>query len=350
MKKLWITYLRIVSTIAVIVIHVSAIFLYENNMDHSNWWIGLFFAGSMRFCVPIFVMISGVLLLPNIYTLKVHFQKRFIRVILPFLFWSAIYIAIDLILLLLKGEPVIIIDVLKHVMIGFLFGARGHLWYIYMILGLYLLVPFIQKWIHHYNKSEVYLFIILWTITLIINWFIPSISGEKGYNFGKGIDLTYFSGFVGYLILGYFLSISDIIKYKVNTISIIMIILGLASTFIGSYFVSVPNGDFSRNFIRYLTPNVALLAIGIFLFFKKNFNKPIPQRHLNLLIQKIDKYSYGIYLSHMFSLSILSSIGINRNFISPILGIILTTILCLIMSLLITIIINRLPYGKYVSG
>jgi surface polysaccharide O-acyltransferase-like enzyme len=306
MKKIWIDYLRVIATIAVIVTHVSSGFLHETNFEFTNWWIGLFSAGSMRFCVPIFVMISGVLLLPKQYALKVHLQKRFQRILLPFLFWSIIYILIDLILPILKGEPIIIIDSLKHFFYGLIFGVRGHLWYIYMILGLYLFIPFIQKWILQYEKNEMYLFLSLWTLTLIINWFIPSVPGEKGYNFGRGIDLT--------------------------------------------YFVSQPTGDFTRNFVRYLTPNVALVSIGIFLLFKNNCNKTIPQRHINYGFQTISKYSYGVYLSHIFSLGILGYLGISKHFINPIIGILTTTFLCLIMSLIITIIINKLPLGKYVSG
>lgn len=351
MIKNYIDYLRIIATIAVIVTHVSAGFLYEFNFEDTTWWIGLLSAGSMRFCVPVFVMISGALLLEKQYSLKVHFQKRFQRVLLPFLFWSIIYILVDLLLPVLKGKPIVIVDSLKYIVSGLIFGVRAHLWYIYMILGLYLLIPFVQKWILRYEKNEMYLFLALWTATLVINWFIPSEPGEKGYNFGNGIDLTYFSGFVGYLILGYYLSEKDIFNnLKGNFYSVLLIVLGLLITYIGTYFVSKITGNMSRNFIRYLTPNVALISVGIFLLFKNNCNKIIQQRHINIGLQTISKYGYGVFLSHFFSLWILEKLGISRYFINPIIGILTTTALCLIMSMIITIAINKLPYGKYVSG
>ncbi len=351
MKKIWIDYLRIISTIAVIIIHVSAGLLYDTNFEFTNWWIGLFTVGAMRFSVPVFIMISGALLLPKQYTLKVHIQKRFQRVLIPFVFWTIVYLLMDTLIPILKGEPFVLTMTLNNIVSGFTFGVRGHLWYIYMILGLYLFIPYIQKWILQYEKNEMYLFLSLWTLTLVINWFIPSVAGEKGYNFEKSIDLTYFSGFVGYLVLGYFLSKNNIFNnLKGNLYSFLLIILGLAITYIGTYFVTRPTGDFTRNFIRYLTPNVALFSIGLFLFFKNNFNKEFPQRHINNGLQTISKYSYGIYLSHMFSLWILAYFGITKYFINPIIGIMTTTILCLIISLIITIVIHKLPYGKYVSG
>ena len=89
---------------------------------------------------------------------------------------------------------------------------------------------------------------------------------------------------------------------------------------------------------------------GIFLLFKNNCNKIIQQRHINIGLQTISKYGYGVFLSHFFSLWILEKLGISRYFINPIIGILTTTALCLIMSMIITIAINKLPYGKYVSG
>ena len=196
-----------------------------------------------------------------------------------------------------------------------------------------------------------YLFLSLWVLTLVINWFIPSVSGEKGYNFRTGIDLTYFSGFIGYLVLGYYLSQKEIFNISNGKYySILLIIAGLVITYVGTYWVSIPTESYARNFIRYLTPNVALVSIGVFLFFKNNCNKIIPQRHINQGLQTISKYSYGVYLSHIFSLWILGYIGISKHFINPVIGIVTTTTICLMMSLMITIMINKLPYGKYISG
>lgn len=159
MREIWIDYLRVISAIAVIIIHVTAGFLYESNYAFISWWIGLFAAGTMRFCVPIFVMVSGALLLSKRYSLKDHLKKRIQKVLSPFIFWSIIYILIDLILPVLKGEPISLMSSLKYFISGLFFGVRGHLWYIYMILGLYLLIPYLQKWTSQYEKNEMYLFL-----------------------------------------------------------------------------------------------------------------------------------------------------------------------------------------------
>lgn len=352
MKKVWIGYLRIIATIAVIVIHVSAGFVYEINFDFiSTWWIGLFAAGSMRFCVPIFVMISGALLLPKQYPLKEHLQKRMFRVVLPFLFWSIIYIMVDFIVPLFNGEQLMFTSSVKHIAAGLIYGVRGHLWYVYMIIGLYLFIPIIQKWVLQYHIKEMNLYFVLWILTLVINWFIPSSPGEKGYDFEKGIDFMYFSGFLGYLVVGYYLSTKNVFNNKKGNIySLLLILLGLLITFMGTYFVSKAANEFSRNFVRYLTPNVLFVSVGLFLFFKNNFNNTFKNHRINSAMELINKYSYGIYLSHILVLSLLAHLGIDSVFINPVIGIIITTILCLTISLFLTLMINKLPYGKYISG
>jgi surface polysaccharide O-acyltransferase-like enzyme len=193
--------------------------------------------------------------------------------------------------------------------------------------------------------------LILWTFTLIINWFIPSVPDEKGYDFSKGIDLGYFSGFLGYFVLGFYLSRIDVLNsLKGNCYSLFFIVLGLIVTYAGTYYSSIQVGHFSRDFVRYLTPNVALVSIGLFLLFKNNLNRVIKNKYIRFGVEAINKYSYGIYLSHFFFLWMLSRIGVDKYYINPLVGIFLTTIICLILSLSITVVINKLPFGRKFSG
>ena len=67
-------------------------------------------------------------------------------------------------------------------------------------------------------------------------------------------------------------------------------------------------------------------------------------------IRFVSKYSYGIYLSHVLVLTILAKKGINSYAYQPIIGIPLTTLCCFFISLLVIFILNKIPFGKYVSG
>jgi len=136
-------------------------------------------------------------------------------------------------------------------------------------------------------------------------------------------------------------------KSKTNLISLFLIVTGIGITIFGTYFCSYYKGEFSDIFLGYLTPNVLMVSIGIFMFFKNN---DITNRHPPKMIGFISKYSYGIYLIHVLILFFLTKVGITSKLINPLLGIPLTTLLCLTISALLIYILNKLPWGKYISG
>ena len=89
----WIFNLRIIASFAVIVLHVSSpIVVNYSNSSLSSWFASNFFDSISRFCVPIFVMISGVLLLGKSEEIHVFIQKRVKRILLPLMFWTFVYL------------------------------------------------------------------------------------------------------------------------------------------------------------------------------------------------------------------------------------------------------------------
>ena len=90
-----------------------------------------------------------------------------------------------------------------------------------------------------------------------------------------------------------------------------------------------------------------MVSVGIFLFFK---NYQFTNDRLILGINFISKYSYGIYLVHVLILIFLSKIGLNNKLFNPILSIPLITFLCLTISGSIVFLLNKIPFGKYISG
>ncbi|OWP74009.1 acyltransferase, partial [Flavobacterium oreochromis] len=128
----WITSLRVLATFSVIFLHTSAEILYQyGKTSNANWWIGNIYDSSVRFCVPIFLMISGALILSKDYkNITEYLKKRVLRIIFPFLFWSIVYIFINNFLYFYK-ENLTFIDILKFTLIKLKIGASFHLWYIY---------------------------------------------------------------------------------------------------------------------------------------------------------------------------------------------------------------------------
>jgi surface polysaccharide O-acyltransferase-like enzyme len=165
----WINALRVLATFGVIFLHTTADILYQyGSIAEIDWWIGNIYDSSVRFCVPVFLMISGALILSKTYeNLKEYLIKRVLRVLLPFLFWSAIYIAIDIFGKLFKGEQMTFSEILSLTFLKLKNGASFHLWYIYLIIGLYLFFPILNKWLLNSNKTEITYFLAIWSIIVL---------------------------------------------------------------------------------------------------------------------------------------------------------------------------------------
>jgi len=339
-KTLWYDNLRVVATIGVIFIHVSSDYApATGSISAYNFWIGNFFDSASRFSVPIFVMLSGALLLPKDYGIGVFLKKRLFRLVLPFVFWSFIYILNFLYWRVQDGEKLHFIETGKSILLQFRDGSSLHFWYIYMIIGLYLFIPIIGKWVRNATDKEMLYFLGIWMFTLIFNQ--PVIEDLK-----PNIDLSYFTGFLGYLILGYYFTVKTFTNQKrVDIISSILLLVGLLSTILGTYLVFYFKNEYVSTFYECLSPNIFLFSMGIFLLLK---NKDISNSVLVKIRNFICKYSYGIFLVHVLVLSYIDDYGIRWNFINPIFGIPTTVLVCLIISSGIVFVINKLPFGKYI--
>ncbi|MCP2037680.1 acyltransferase family protein [Chryseobacterium sp. HSC-36S06] len=337
----WIDSLRVFATIAVIVLHVAAPIVYQfGSISGTVWWIGNIIDSSVRFCVPIFLMISGVLLLSKDYSsIRGYLKKRVLRIFYPFLFWSIIYLLKDILYYSYMGSMNIhkIDELIKN---GVISGVSYHFWYIYLIIGLYLVFPLLSKWIKNSTKREIEYFLTLWFITLFITF--PFIS-----SFIPKINIIYFSGFIGFPILGYYLNNYDINSNNKKIVYFLLIVISITITAIGTFILSNFKNKFIDWFYNYLTPNVTIVSICIFLYFKEFVN---PNEKINSIIRFFSKYSYGIYLVHILVLWSIQKIGLYYNFINPIIGIIITSLVCFVLSTIIIYFVNKFPLGKYIAG
>ena len=216
-------------------------------------------------------------------------------------------------------------------------GAHFHLWFVYSILGLYLFVPILRKWVKSSTDNEILYFLILWFITLVsqINLLRPYI---------PQIDLINFSGYIGYFVLGYYLNRLD---FKNKAFPLLLYILGFVVTFLGTYYLTSKKGIFVASFYKYLSPNVLIASIGVFLLVK---NLSIRNLWLKRVITMIDNNSFGIYFSHVLFIYMFSYFGLDWSYIHPIVGIPLITLLVLVMSNMIISILKKNRYTRIISG
>jgi surface polysaccharide O-acyltransferase-like enzyme len=144
--------------------------------------------------------------------------------------------------------------------------------------------------------------------------------------------------------VGYYLNKTSLNFDKKKVIYVLLVLTGILITIFGTYITTKYNGSFYVGFYNYLSPNVILVSVGIFLLFKDFI------RFNSKYILFFSKYSYGTFLIHVLLLTILGKKGLNYAFINPIIGIPITSVICFVVSTLIIWGVNKLPLGKYISG
>ena len=339
MKITWLDNLRVNATIGVILIHASATILFRfTKVSADYWWFANLYNGGYRYVVPIFVMLSGALLLPREEAIGPFLKKSFSRIVLPFLFYNLIFSLFNW-QVRLRGKSFGFSDGMTWLGEQYFSGASYHFWYIYMIIGIYLFIPIIGRWIRSAPDSHIQYFIGVWGLTILFT--------NPHFPFLKlPIALTDFTGYVGYLVLGYYLSVKEF-SVGIKKIALGLFLTGTLWTMVGSYYFTADSGKFYGLLYANFSPSVVLATIGLFLFFRyQNPNIAV----LTPFRDWVSSHSYGIYLVHIIVLFYLAKAGVYGEMLHPSIGVPLTALACLLISGGIVWVLRKIPLIKYMAG
>lgn len=328
-------------------IHISSPAVNMNwNKNMEFWWIGNLFDSAVRFAVPLFLMLSGVTLLIKEYDLVDFYKRRFSRVLIPFLFWIVIYWIYRWVTLSAKLQPHEFPAILNWAIDLFLKeGVSKHFWYIYMIVFIYLIIPFMGNWLRKLNASAVSNLLLLWAVLTFLLKSTPlnmySWSGDYGSKF-----LGYFL-YSGYLILGYYLMKLRTNLPVIKLVAVIIFSLSLAVSAVLTFYLSTKSHKLDLTLYNYLSVNTIIQTISIFLIFKDSI---IKNKIIGWITKTISDYSYGIYLVHIIVISFFFDRGIYWKFTYPLVSIPLLSLTVLVCSFVIIFVLRKIPFLKSISG
>ncbi len=342
-RVIYFDYLRIIATMAVIAIHVSAQNFRKVPVDSFDFFVFTFWDSIVRFAVPMFVMISGALFLnpQKTVTFRDLYAKYSLRMVTAFSFWSAVYLLYDFFIDHKK------FDNTKDFIVSFAEGPY-HLWFLFMIVGLYIIVPLLRK-ITESPEATRYFLIVAAVFTILIPTLllIPALSDFKDA-FGK-MKFHFTLGYPCYFVAGYYLSKTELSK-KARRLLYALGLLAFLSTIVLSIVISKDRQKPYAALFENFTLNVALETIAVFVFAKYNLNRMPKSKRVQGLIFAFSKYSFGIYLVHILVLDILNKqCGINTLSFNAALSVPALILGLFVISALISFLLNRIPVvNKYI--
>ena len=333
---IWLDNSRILATFAVVLLHVSAGFVLENDIGTEYWWIGNIYDSMTRWCVPVFIMISGALLLGsnNQEKLTTFYRKRLSRILIPIVAWSAFFMIWIFARDVVPDNDLSLIEFLNKLLFGIIFYS--HMWFLYMILGLYLFTPFFRKIIMHSSNNELLLFIAVTFIISAINYRYKTFGSD-----GIKLFINWFLLYVPFFFLGYFIRQDN--HYPSRLLLWGIFLISFILTFIGCYVVA-KNIDLDSGlyFYGYLSVTIIPMSISL-IYILKAWNKPI----FNLLFTKrLSILTLGIYLIHPVIFSVIPYKQYCAINLHPIISIPVTAFVGFIISTSIVLIIYKIPYLK----
>lgn len=337
-RNISIDFVRVIAILAVVMIHVSAQFVIYCNSGSAEFIVGSIFDAISRLGVPLFIMVSGYLMLDE--NKSVTFKKIFKKVLNTLLllyFWSFVYVfSLNIITPLIQKQNINLVFALKE----FLF-AHYHLWFLFMIIGLYLITPILRTFVKKANANIVLYFIAL---SLVFKFSVPVLEILKNrysilsvlYDYVNMFQFNLIGTYVTYYLTGwYILNVDFKKKFRV-----FIYILGIASILITIFSVQLFPKYQQIVFCDYGIFNY-FYSVAIFMLLTRNKQ---PKTKFGLKVASLSKYSFGIYVIHVFVLYILHILLPYKKWI--LLYILVQWILSCVISFVVTYIISKIPLLK----
>jgi len=350
--------IRTLAMILVIVLHSSNETLQLLSSGSTYWWTAVVYKSLALSCVPLFVMLSGALLLqPSKLNepIRVFLKKRLSRIGLAFGFWSGVYIAWSF---YIAKSPLTLINISESIWYSLFSGAYYQFWFIYLIVGLYLITPILRAIIANANLRIIRYLILLWFVGIaivpIIELYSQLIPGAVAGAYTLNPLVFAIGGWVGFFVLGIYLQrikLRSAILYGLLTICFVWTLFGI-------WLMTYPLSGLQQGFFYfgYLTPNVIIGSAALFLLLIK-FRPDWPGSNHKItsrISQAISRNTLPIFLFHVIILESFErgffGFTLSVTTLNPLIEIPLITVLTLFVTLSLILLMRKVPILKKLIG
>ena len=338
-------YLRVLAITAVIILHVATRNFYDLDGRSFEWNVFNFYDSICRWGVPVFLMISGSLFLSRDIKVKDLYSKYILRLAIAYCVWTAFYAVAD------SSDKLVLNNGIKEFGKIIINNIKDdyHMWFLPMMIGIYMCIPIIKQIVRTKESTKYFLivsFVFAFIIPQSVNVANDFIGGLVAFGINeindiviKNMKMNLVLGYAFYFILGYYLNNSELTK-KQRTVVYCLGVFGFLSTILLNAAVAWKTDKPCQLYYGNFNVNVALEAIAVHTLFKyRNFDN----EKLNVFVSKLSKYSFGVYLVHVFVIELLKVIGLDTMRFLPIISVPVISVITIIVSFAISFVINKIP-------
>ncbi len=337
---------RIIAIFAVIVVHTSGTFYRVlAPITSFNWQISNIYSTAGKFSICIFIMVSGLLFLnpkKNI-TIKSLYRKNILRIVTAFIFWSVAYALFGLyVKIKMNGFSA---GQLHGFFIDFVTG-NYHMWFCYMIIGIYMIVPFLRLISSDEKLMKYYIILsVIFMSTMPVVLLLPNAVSTPINIVVTQLRMNFVLGWVGIFILGYYLSFCTITK-KAETILYILGILGLIFTIVVNALMSIRNNQSYEPLYDLTNINILLTAIAVFVYFRLHVSKVEFSERTKKLILILSECSFGVYFIHVFFIIMFQQYGLDKLLYNAVIAVPVLSVAGFVFSTIVIYIFRKMPFAR----
>lgn len=327
--------LRVLATYMVIVVHVAAMGAYD--IKAYGWQAVNVWDSLMRPCVPLFLMLSGALLLhrPNTIT---DVRKRVVVLLISLIFWSAAYMAWFSLTTPNRLQPPDLWSARLPVLTE---PVVFHFWYLYTLIGLYVMLPVLRAGFQ--STRNVRVFIV--SVFAVASLALPSLSVVFGFRV-LGVDTRFFYWPAAYVLLGAVLVHARPNLAQASFALGVFVVVGLGTAYLTSR-ATLSSGRLVETYYSYYSFLVAIGAVTVFIAVR-GFASGAMQQNSVFWLRNAAGTSFGVYILHMVVIYYLTEAGLSYSWIHPAIGVPVVSLLVLILSACAVALLQTIPGSRYV--
>lgn len=338
--------LRSFATIAVIVLHLAGSQMANVPVGSGDWQVLNLYDGLTRWCVPVFVMLSGMFMLDPKRSLPLSklFFHNILRILVCFLFWNWLYILIGSGNISVHG----VLWAFREALVG---QYHYHLWFLYIIIAFYLVTPILRAFVRGASRGDLRYFLLL---AFLFSSLLPTLF-RLWPNATAGLQIWYkrlavqvITGYVGFYVGGYYLK-----EYTISRVAeAVVYVLGLCGAIVtvwGTAVLSRRAGTLVDVLYEYASPNVVCFSVAVVVLFRYVLGVS-EERSRRQRLSGVARISFGIYLVHDFFIMLLNNFHITVLSFTPVAAVPALAAAVFLLSLAVAWLISKVPFvGRYLT-